>query len=346
MKRIIIYSICLVVFIFFVQGKSRAQKIDTIYHVNGNKLTGDFKKMAYGVVTWKMDGMGTINFEEVKINKVQSIKLFEVKTKNGVLYFGSLDTTRFDRVIKVVSPEDTFLVNFSDIVEIYPLKNSFWLRTSGKISLGFNYSKGSEVGTITTSGNAEYRKRKSYFNLIFDDNNTFQGDSLTSSKTDVSFAWQRLFTEKWSGEVSVKASQNTSLGSKLKLEMNIIGIHDISYNSWNRLYAGAGLNSSRETPYNNAEITNDLAGVFSVVWKVYKYTDPKLWVDANINFLPYLTSNKRYLVSMNLNPQINLVNDDFKIGLSFYYNYDNKPPEGATAKTDYGFNLQLSYKFH
>jgi len=43
-----------------------AQKTDTIVHINGNVLTGDFKRMNYGIVTWKMDGMGTISLEEPK----------------------------------------------------------------------------------------------------------------------------------------------------------------------------------------------------------------------------------------------------------------------------------------
>ena len=56
-----------------------AQKTDTIVHINGNILTGDFKKMNYGVVTWKMDGMGTIDLEEPKIQTIISSKMFEIK---------------------------------------------------------------------------------------------------------------------------------------------------------------------------------------------------------------------------------------------------------------------------
>ena len=57
----------IILFLFFIvtpQIKGLAQKTDTIVHVNGNVLKGDFKKMEYGVVTWKMDGMGTISVEE------------------------------------------------------------------------------------------------------------------------------------------------------------------------------------------------------------------------------------------------------------------------------------------
>ena len=69
--------------------QSYGQKTDTIIHINGNVLTGDLKKMNYGVVTWKMDGMGTISLEEPKIQSIISNKMFEIKMESGRIYFGS-----------------------------------------------------------------------------------------------------------------------------------------------------------------------------------------------------------------------------------------------------------------
>ena len=127
--------------------------------------------------------------------------------------------------------------------------------------------------------------------------------------------------------------------------MSLLGLKDISYNNWNRFYVGAGLSVARETPYDDSGITNDLAGMVQVVWKVFKYTTPKVWVDANISFLPYFTGEERYRSAFNLNPQVNLFNDNFKVGIAFYYNYDSNPTSDASTD-DYGINLQLSYTFH
>jgi len=68
MKRIAIYSFLFIISIFIIPQMGIAQKTDTIVHINGDVLTGDLKKLTYGVATWKMDGMGTISMEEVKIN--------------------------------------------------------------------------------------------------------------------------------------------------------------------------------------------------------------------------------------------------------------------------------------
>lgn len=323
-----------------------AQKIDTLVHINGNVMTGDFKSLSYGVVTWKMDGMGTISFEQPKISTIRSNKQFEVKLKNGLVYYGSFDTSDLDRKVNILLTNGKELVSIEEIVEVFPIRRSFWLRTSGNFSLGINYSKGSDIATITFSGNVLYRKRKSNFNLVWNNNTTYQADTLNSTKLDGSFIWQRVIKKRWSFSSQVGVSQNSQLGTKLRLNIVFAGIYDIIYNKWNRLYTGAGLSVQRETPYDTTGIANDITGVAVLGWKVYKYTDPKVWVDANINFIPYFTTSNRYRTDFNLSPKISIIGNDLKIGLKFYYTYDTNPAVNADSRSDWGINLEITYSFH
>ena len=125
-----------------------------------------------------------------------------------------------------------------------------------------------------------------------------------------------------------------------------MGVKDLSYNNLNRLYGGAGINLSHEVPFDGFSEQNDIAGVFQIVWKVYKYREPKLWIDTDISYLPYFTDSGRYRTEFNLNPKINLFNNNFKFGLRFYYTYDSKPPTESASTNDYGVNLQISYSLH
>lgn len=342
MRLSIIHIILFVFVLVIVQNKGYSQKTDTIYHINGNILTGEFKKMKYGIASYSMDGMGTINVEEVKINAIRSNKEFEIKMKNGLIYFGSFLPSDIDRKIYIIGPTGKDLIYLDDIVEIFPLKQNFWSRIDGNFSVGANFSKSSNVGTTSFSGNLDYRKRKSFIQLSWDNNNTFQADTLSANKSDIALEWQRLLKKSWSTGLIISASQNRELGTKLRLNISALGIKDIFYNNWNRFYVGAGLTMSRETPYNSINITNDLTGLTQLVWKVYKFSSPKIWIDANINFLPYITDPGRYRASFNLNPQVSIFSNDFKVGVSFYYNYDSEPLSDG-SKTDYGTNLQLSY---
>lgn len=334
------------VFCILLVNKANAQKIDTIYHTNGNILTGDFKKLNYGLVTWSMKGMGTISLETPEIANIKSNKQFEIKLKNGLIYFGSFDTTGIERKVKLILTNGIELVFIEDIVEVYPIKRSFWLRTTGDFSLGFNFSKGSDVATLVSSGTLTYRKRKSSFMLDWNNNNTFQADSLSATNIALGIGVQRTLKNYWSLGSIVGATQNSQLGVKLRLNLTVIGIRDIVYNSWNRYFVAGGLSVQRETPYYNTGEVNDLAGIVTTVWKVYKYTNPKVWVDADLSFIPYITGDWRYRANFNLNPRVGIIGNDLQIGYQFYYSYDSRPPSSASSTFDWGINFQVTYSLH
>jgi hypothetical protein len=340
-------SICFIIALCILFGlEGSAQKTDTIYHINGNILTGEFKKLNFGVVSWSMEGMGTISLETPEISDIKSEKLFEVKLKNGSIYFGSFDTTGIDRQVKLVLLNGVQLVSIDDIVEVYPIKKSFWLRTTGNISLGFNYSKGSDVASFLFSGNLTYRKRKSSLRLNWNNNNTFQADTLSATNINVGIGVSRVIKNYWSAGFVVGASQNSQLGVKLRLNYSALGIRDIIYNNWNRYFVGAGLSVQQETPYGDLDNSTDLAGLFTTVWKVYKYTNPKFWVDSDLSFIPYITGEWRYRVNFNINPKIGIIGNDLQIGVNLYYNYDSRPPSNASSLFDWGINFELTYSLH
>lgn len=342
LKTILIMFICAILSVL----DGNAQKTDTIYHTNGNVLTGDLRKLNYGVVTWKMTGMGTITFETPNIKNIKSNKEFEVKLNNGKIYFGSFDTTGIKQKTKLILKNGSTLVNIKDIVEVYPIKNSFWRRTTGSFSLGFNYSLGSDVASLLFSGNIDYRIRKSLFEITWNNNNTFQADSLSATNIQVTIGYQRTLINYWSLGTSVGAYQNSQLGVRLRMDFTAIAIRDIVYNWWNRYFLGAGLSIQQEKPFEGPENTTDLAGIVTTVWKVYKYTNPKLWVDSDLSFIPYITGDWRYRINFNLNPKVGVFGNDLQVGFAFYYTYDSRPPSNASTLFDWGINFTLSYTLH
>ncbi|RLD60391.1 MAG: hypothetical protein DRI95_15625 [Bacteroidetes bacterium] len=334
------------VLFFLVVLATTAQKIDTIYHINGNTLTGDFKKLVYGVVTYKMDGMGTVSLETPKINSFRSIKRFDVRLKNGSRYYCSFDSSAYERKVNMLLSNGKKLVDIDDVVQIYPIKKSFWLRTSGNFGLGFNYSKGSNLATIDINGRLDYRKRNSSFYFSWDNYDTFQADTISSTKVDSRLGWTRFLRSKWSAGTNIGMTQNSELGTKLRLDIAVVGLYDFVFNQWNRLYAAGGISLQRETPYDASENIEDVVGVLSLSWKVYRLTNPKVWVDSDVSFIPYFTTEGRYRINMNFNPKISIVGNDLKLGFKFYYSYDSQPPTATAAKDDWGLSLEVSYYFH
>lgn len=67
-----------------------AQKTDIIIMDNGDRITGEVKKLEYGLVTFKTDDAGTISIKWDKIASLTGKDTFEVETEEGNVYFGSI----------------------------------------------------------------------------------------------------------------------------------------------------------------------------------------------------------------------------------------------------------------
>lgn len=327
-----------------LQFECFAQKTDTIVHVNGNVLKGDFTKMEYGIITWKMQGMGTISVEEPFVSSIISQKQFEIIMKNGLIYYSSFEASDSAGEVIIKKGNEKISINIDDIVEVHPIKRNFWMRFGGRLSLGANYAKSSNLTTITTSGNLTYRRAKSNFNLTYNLNLSYQNDSLVTNNSDLDLQWQRLFKNKWSSLIGFGTSQNLQLGIERRYSINIGALKDIVNNTWSRFYVAAALSGLTEQSTDaNSPKNQDLAGLVRVGYNIYKYTTPKVSLESNLTFLPYFTGDARNRVSFNLNPSVSIFDNDFKVGFNFYYTYDTNPPDSSLSNEDYGIDLQFSY---
>ena len=322
-----------------------AQKTDTIVHINGNTLLGEIKKLDNGIISFKMDGMGTIKFELDKINTFSSEKHFQIVMRHGIQYYGTFDTSGISRRVIVNLINGTERLRVDNIIEMYPIKKNFWLRTSGVFSLGFNFTKGSDIANLTSSGNINYRNRKTFSQLNWSDNTTVQSDTINSNKTDVSIDIQRLLKKQWYIGFNLEGSSNSELGYDLRILAGASIINYLVQNYHNRLYASIGGSGNREWSIGEDDPTNNIEGLVGLNYQFFKYTDPEINIVTYINTYPNFTSWGRWRVNYYLDAKVEVFSD-FKIGINFYYNYDNKPISDDASSSDYGVTTTFSYSFH
>jgi hypothetical protein len=334
---LILFFIC-PVFLF-------GQKTDTIVMVNGNIITGEIKKIVYGQLSYSVEGMNTISIDEVDISSIKSIKQFEIKLTNDSIYYGSFDTARLKQMTYIVKESSRKLINMRELVEVYPIKRNFWLRTSGNFSLGFNLTKANKNMSLVTSGDLTHRKKKVFYELQWNNNLVWYVDTLNSSSNQVIFAIQRIIKKTWSGGLAFGYDQNTELGVQARLGITTTIIKDIVYNNWNRLSASAGLDGTQEWDYGRTNANQYISGLIGVAWKVYRFQEPKISVGSYITYLPYI-NDKRHRVNISLAPNISVYGNDLKVGFSIYYNYDSSPPAYDYSTQDYGLNATITYSFH
>jgi len=332
--------------IFLLIGlSSMAQKTDTIIHINGNVLLGEIKKLDNGIISFKMDGMGTIKFELDKINTFKSQKSFQIVVKNGMQYYGSFDTSLSKRMVNMNLINGRELVAVENIVELYPIKKNFWLRTSGLFSLGFSYSKGSGIANLNTSGKLDYRNRKSYTVFNWTENTTLQKDTITSNKTDLTLNFQRAIIRKWYFGLNAELSSNSELGLDMRALAGFSIINYLVQNYHNRLYLSAGSSGNKEWSGGETTPVNNIEGLLGLNYHYFKFTNPEIHITTYLKTYPNFTTAGRWRLNYSLDAMVEVIND-FHVGINFYYNFDSKPLSADASTNDYGITTTLSYSFH
>ena len=333
--------------ILFASSYSYAQKTDTLIHINGNVMTGEIKKLIDGVLFFKMDGMGTISVEAEKISSFSTKKLLQIRTKQGELIFGQIDTCITPKYIMVGYGVNKKKIRVIDLVEIYPIKSTFWKRLSGNFDFGIDYAKSTNMARANTSGRVAHRNMKANLELQW---NTFASvqkidtSELHNSKADANLIYKRLIKGKWLYTGSFGENSNSELGLDLRLFLGLTIQNDIVYTNKHHLFAQAGLNLTREFS-NDGGVANSPEALFSITYNVFKHTTPEVFLTSHVDMYPNLTFNGRWRLdtSVDLKYEVFL---DFYIGFKVYTNFDSKPTSVTAQKTDWGTSFTLGYSFH
>jgi hypothetical protein len=95
----------------------------------------------------------------------------------------------------------------------------------------------------------------------------------------------------------------------------------------------------------SGESANELEGAIDARYSTFTYDYPKMWFDAYLRLIPGITDAPRYRVDATAKLKREIVVKDFYLSLSIFFNYDSRPPSGATATSDWGPVLSIGWTF-
>lgn len=165
-------------------GPAAAQKTDLIYLKNGDRITGEVKNLERGRMMVKTDNIGTLYVEWEAVDRIVSDKTMEVELTNGRRVLGELTATGDEHTLAVDrgNVSERFYVDDIIAIDQVLVDRSFWQRLDGKVGLGLNYTKGSDVGQLFFNGNTKYREIRSEYllnwNTILTSNGTGEDSRL------------------------------------------------------------------------------------------------------------------------------------------------------------------------
>lgn len=318
-------------------------KTDVVTLANGDRITGEVKRLDRGRLEFSTDDAGTLYLEWDKLVSVMATRIVEVVTGDGRRFLGSLE--RADRrMLAVSSPGGTTALSMAEVTIIRPIGASFWSKLDGSVEAGFTYTRSSGVAQLNVNSDTVYQKPASKARLTAsltvtqteDDPGRDDRGSLEASY--LHYPWRRWFITG-----AGRFERNESLGLALRSQLGAaIGPRLINSNRA-QMTCGAGLAVNDERGV-DVEPTQNVEALFMFQSSFYTYDRPKTNLDIGLQYYPSITSAGRQRFQLDADITREFWKDLF-VSANLYNTFDSRPPNPAAAQNDVGVVLSIGWSY-
>jgi hypothetical protein len=320
-------------------GVAEAQKTDSVWIRNGDRITGEVKSLSRALLKYSTDDLGTIYIEWDKVVRISSPATYEVQLSSGLKYFGTLGALRDGMV---VIGADT--VALAGIVTITPIKGKLVSRIDGYLDVGFSYQKANKTVQLTSGAKVTYRGPR--VETIFDIT-TFREDREDAEETarlSTSLTEQFLLANRWNAGFVVGYDRNEELDLAGRARLVGFGGRTLSRSNHVDLRASAGAVLTREKYFSVDSTTTGVEGFLGIWFAAFRYDHPKLDASVSSQAYPSFTVDGRVRLQSDLRVSYELVKD-FMLTMTVFDSYDSKPQAAGVTKNDFGTTLAISWTF-
>jgi hypothetical protein len=322
-----------------------ADKTDIIELRNGDRVTGEIKKLDRGQLSLSTNSMGTIGIEWKDIERVTSKELYVIELEDGSRIDGRLGATLDGGQLVVTYGADARVVQMDDVIWIDPLKidGSRFKRWDGSISAGVDATKANNDSSLSMAFSA--RRRAEAFRIDLDSSVYSRSQDGTEDSLRANFggAYRRLLPERWFWAAVANAERNDELGIDLRtLAGGGFGRYLVQTGRSLWSVTGGTVLVNEQRAGNESSETN-VEGFFSTAFEFFTYDTPKTSLTTILSVFPSITDAGRVRGNLDITLRRELVKDLF-FDLSFYQSYDSEPPDEGQS-SDYGIVTSLGYSF-
>ena len=335
-------SFLLLIMLLMVSTSAGArQKTDLVFIGKADRVTGEITQMSRGILTLSTDNIGTLNIEWEDVDSLSSVYHFRVEDRFGRKYFGALFMTK-ELELQVIHDGQTQTMLAANVTSITPLETSFWQRLDGSISIGFSYTKASEVAQVTSDFNVRYRSPLRLVVLDASSIATSQ-DEETTRREDLSITYNRLFPGRWFALAGTGAQTNDELGLDLRVALTAGAGLNLFKTNRNEMVSTTGLSVNREWS-NDSDGQYNLEAFLSLEHYVFRYDYPKTDMSLEGTVYPNLTTWGRVRTEVDISISRELISD-LTLIVSFYDSFDSDPLSADAEKNDYGIVTSIGWTF-
>jgi hypothetical protein len=345
--RVILLSAVLV----FTAPLFAREKTDIIVMKNGDRFTCQVKGLDAGVLYVNFDYIdGTASVEWSKVARLESNQTFIVKTQDGSVYTGRLNTPEVPAgqpvTIRILeAPEEQVELKNPHVVGMVETSENFWQRFNGEVSFGTTYSKGNQTTQYTFGSEALYLRERWSALAHFDSNLSSSNGANTSTRNLLDFSfrhllpWKNYFYSGLGGLLQSSAqgiTRQTTIGGGLGRYLKNTNSTQIS------VLGGLVLQTTNYKPSAVSVGTQNLAAAaFGADVNLFKFSKTNLDITATL--FPSVSDRGRVRFNTDATYYVKIISN-LKWNVSFYGSWDNRPPAGFSG-SDYGSSSGLSWTF-
>lgn len=316
---------------------------DRIYLKNGDAITGNMKELDRGKLRFKTRTMDEVFINWVDIESIETDKYLRIERSDGTFHYGVIAKSDMTNELVVEDRGQEVEVPILAVSSIQPIRvqEAFWRRIEGDLSAGIDFKTASDILLINFATNLRFREEKYELGLSANWNETSRTENNNSSSANLTGNYTRFLRHRWFWRASAGLERNEELGLDLRTLVGATAGRYLIQKPMLRLELNAGLAGNWENRQDGTSTSAE--GLVSSSLEIFKHTLPVTRLSASVNVFPGITETGRLRVKTN----ITLRNEIFRSvfwDLSFFSNFDNRPPEGASEE-DYGIVTSIGASF-
>jgi hypothetical protein len=320
---------------------SSGVKTDIVVLKNGDRITGEIKRLQARLLEFSTDAMGTILIEWRYIQQVISDKNQSVETTDGRRYLGKLTSLEGGEEIGVDTDHTLVKLASDDVFSVWPVDASFWDRTDFDISIGFDYAKSTDITSLSLSADWEHRRYDRLTQSSLRSNLTQQPGTDDQQRTQISWTQQYIQPNRRFRSWITSGESNESLD----LDYRVLG--GGAYGKYlmrrtNQWFSVAGGLAATYEKYFGSPADTSLEGILNAEYNLFRYADPERSLKTRLTLFPSLTEWGRIRSDFRTTFKLEIIADLYW-SAELYYQSDSEPPPQALDSTDYGISTSFGW---
>lgn len=319
-------------------------KVDVVTLSNGDRVTGEIKKLSVGILEVSTDHMGTLSIEWVAVRSVESEQLFELEESGGEKFFGSLRPGAEVGELEVLGLAGAaYVLNHESVVRLAQQERRMVDRWSGYVDLGVSLASANQQQDFTLDAETTYQTRKTRVQTSISGSLSDREDVDQTSRADLSSVYQRDLGRRWFWYTGLALSRNEELALDLRTTVGGGGGRYVWQTNRAQWSLFSGLSGVKEEYADTTGGEWSMELVLASDYQLYLFAGRETTLTANLAVMPSLTVGGRYRVELSASFRRKLVRD-FTISFSLNESYDSVPPEDAES-SDTRFKTTLGWSF-